>query len=143
MATNHSSKKSLSVRVKIEIISNIEKGEKQATICKRLGLPKTTVSSIWKNRESLKRSFTSSELQSDCKRFRSSQFSDIDAALLEWFKQTRTYNVPISSKLLVETIGMKQISGESNSVPDSDTHPWLDLTLPELLFQYKPEDVFF
>ena len=39
-------------------------------------------------------------------------------------------------------IGMKQLSGESNSVSDSDTRPWLDLTLPELLSQYKPEDVF-
>ena len=82
---------SLSARVKIEIIADIERGEKQSAVCSRLSLPKTTVSTIWKNKEKLKRSFTSTEFQVDCKRFRSSTNSDIDAALLEWFKQARNY----------------------------------------------------
>ena len=171
MATaKKSSKQSLSARVKIEIIADIEKGEKQSAVYSRLSLPKTTVSTIWKNKEKFKRSFTSTESQVDCKRFRSSMNSDIDAALLEWFKQARNYNIPITAKLLVDkaqvfasamklpsftatmefivrwkkrhAIGAKQICGESNSVSDYDVRTWLDATLPELLSQYKPADVY-
>ena len=66
------------------------------------GNVKNTVSSIWKNRESLKRSLAFSEFYVDCKRFLSSTHSDKDAALLEWFKQARNYNIPIRAKWLVE-----------------------------------------
>ena len=118
----------------------------------------------------MKRSFTSTEFQVDCKRFRSSMNSDIDAALLEWFKQARYYNIPITAKLLVDkaqvfasamklpsftatmgfidrwkkrhAIGAKQICGESNSVSENDVRPWLDVTLPEPLSRYKPADVY-
>ena len=168
MATN--SRLQLTSRQKIDIISSIENGEKQASVCKRRNLAKTTVSSIWKNREILKRNFSSSEFSLDCKRFRPSNQKDVDAALLEWFKQARSLNIPISAKLLVERaetfavsmglasfiatsgfidrwkkrhgIGMKQVSGEEKSVSEEVIRPWLDLTLPELLSQYAPESIY-
>ena len=36
---------------------------------------------------------------------------------------------------------MKKVSGEAGSVAE-DTRPWLDATLPQLLSQYKPKDVY-
>ena len=100
MATN--SKTSLTVQNKVDIITCIEKGEQQTSVCERLNIPKTTINSIWKNRESLKRSFESSEFNTNCKRFRTSNYTDIDAALLEWFKQARNFDIPISGKLHIE-----------------------------------------
>ena len=55
MATNL--KTFLTVQKKVDIISCIEKGEQQTSVCKRLNIRKTTENSIWKNRESPKRSF--------------------------------------------------------------------------------------
>ena len=40
------------------------------------------------------------------------------------------------------SIGMKQISGEEKSVSEEDIRPWLDLTLPELLLKYTPENIY-
>ena len=37
---------------------------------------------------------------------------------------------------------MKQISGEEKSVSEEDIRPWLDLTLPELLLKYTPENIY-
>ena len=81
MVTN--SKKPLSIRQRIDLITRIEKGEPQTSVCKRLNISKSTVNSIWKNRETLKRSYDSSEISVDCKRIRSSNFTQVDTALLE------------------------------------------------------------
>ena len=106
----------------------------------------------------------------DCKRFRPSIERDVDAALLEWFKQARYLNIPINAKLLMEKaqtlaasmtittftatsgfidrwkkrhgIGKKQVSGEEKSVSEEDIQPWLGLTLPELLSQYAPDYIY-
>ena len=50
-------------------------------MCKRFNLSKTTVSTIWKNRESIKRNFGSSEFNIDCKRFRPAVQRDADMTL--------------------------------------------------------------
>ena len=87
-----------------------------------------------------------------------------------WFKQARSGNIPINGPLLLDkatslarvlgedsfqaTTGfidrwknrhgilMKKVSGEAGSVVEEDTRPWLNVTLPQLLSQYKPEDVY-
>ena len=89
MATN--SKKPLTIRQRIDLITRIENGEPQTSVCKRLNISKSTVNS----RETLKRSYDSSEISVDCKRIRSSNFTQVDTALLEWFKQARNCNIPI------------------------------------------------
>ncbi|KAI6651233.1 Tigger transposable element-derived protein 6-like [Oopsacas minuta] len=40
------------------------------------------------------------------------------------------------------SIGMKQISGEEKSVSEESIRPWLDITLPELLLKYTPENIY-
>ena len=65
-------KKAITASQKMEIIASIESGEKQSSLCKRLGLAKTTVNTIWRGRDRLKRSIESAEFGSNSKRFRSS-----------------------------------------------------------------------
>ena len=100
--TTGNSRISLNTKQKLDIVTRIDNGEKQASVCKRFNLSKTTVSTIWKNRESIKRNFGSSEFNIDCKRFRPAVQRDVDMVLLEWFKQARGINIPINSKLLVD-----------------------------------------
>ena len=40
-------KKSISLKEKIQIVSKIESGVKQAHVCGQLSLPKSTVNTIW------------------------------------------------------------------------------------------------
>ena len=88
--------------VKHEIIAKIERGERQSSICRELSLSKTTVNSIWRNRKKLKQSLESAGFSIDCKRLRTSNHSDVDVALLVWFKQARSTNIPVSGPLLLE-----------------------------------------
>ena len=154
----------------MEIIVSIESGEKQASVCKRLGLAKTTVSSIWRGRDRLKHSLESADLGKNSKRLRPSNHKSVDAVLLAWFKQARRGNISINSPLLLEKatslahalgedsftattgfidrwkkrhgIVMKKVSGEAGSVAEEDIRSWLYVTLPQLLLQYKREDVY-
>eukprot|EP00731_Ephydatia_muelleri_P031162 Em0022g676a len=163
-------KRAIVASVKHEIIAKIERGERQSSICRELSLSKTTVNNIWRNRKKLKQSLESAGFSIDCKRLRTSNHSDVDAALLVWFKQARSTNIPVSGPLLLEkatvlaralgnksftaTAGfidrwkkrhciiMKKVSGEAGSVVDEDTRPWLNEILPQLLSQYMPEDVY-
>jgi hypothetical protein len=59
------------------------------------------VNTIWKNRDTLKRQFESSEYSNDSKHFKSANHKDVDTDLLQWFKQVRTNNVPVSGPLLL------------------------------------------
>ena len=164
------SRKSISFGQKLDIITDIEQGETQASVCRRLDLSKTTVSTIWRSKETLKRKFESSEVSSNTKRFRSCTHKDVDTALLVWFKQARSNNIPVNGPLLLEKanslasavgdesfsvttgfidrwktrhgIMLKKVSGEAGSVSEEDIRPWLDDALPQLLRQYKPEDVY-
>ena len=82
-----STKKAISFRQKQDIISCIEKGGTQASVCRRLVLAKTTVSTIWRSRETMKRNMESSNFASNSKRFHSLNHKDVDVALYVWFKQ--------------------------------------------------------
>ena len=86
----------------MEIIVSIESGERQASVCKLLGLAKTTVSSIWRGRDRLKRSLESANFGKNSKHPRPSNLKRVDAALPAWFKQARSGNIPINGPLQLE-----------------------------------------
>ena len=96
-------KKSISLKEKFKIISKIQSGMKQTHISEQLSLPKTTVNTIWKNRETLKRQFESSDYSNDSKCFRPANHKDVDEALLQWFKQVqvRKNGIPVNGPLLL------------------------------------------
>ena len=141
-------KKSISLKEKFVIISKIQSGMKQTHISEQLSLPKSTVNTIWKNRETLKRQFESSEYSNNSKRFRPANHKDVDEALLQWFKQARNNGIPVNGPLLAKAdalaaalndvsfkattgfidrwkirhgITFKKICGEERSVSPQDT----------------------
>lgn len=72
-------RKALTIEEKIEIIEKLEKGEKNADICKELKLVSSTVSSIWKDRERLRDAFYKN--QGSSKKLRTGAKDDLDEAL--------------------------------------------------------------
>ena len=169
-SNSKSKRTSIAVKDKLKIIARIENGEKQITVGQAYGLSKTTVNTIWKNRDNLKRQFQSADFSSESKRFRSSDYKDVDAALLKWFKQVRTRNVPINGPLLMakanalagalgytdfkastgfldrwkvrHSISFKKVCGEEKDVPEESMDLWLQITLPDLLQQFSPENIY-
>jgi hypothetical protein len=63
-------------------------------VCQEFGLLYSTIQNMWKNGTNI-----ISELErnrSRIKQFRESERSDVDEALLKWFKQRRSDDVPVS-----------------------------------------------
>jgi len=84
---------------KLDIIKEIEGGVKPSTICKREDIPKSTVATWLKQRESIR---ALAEKKAGSKRARSTAHDDLDRSLLIWFKQLRDQGIPVDGPLLLE-----------------------------------------
>jgi len=161
-------RKSLSVDEKIEAILAVDKGEKKSAIALRLGIPPNTLSTWIKNRDKI---FSTYDITNPCrKRQRLSAYADVEEALLRWFQQARTNSVAISGPVLTAQarkfadalghaefqcssgwldrfkqrhgISGKCITGESSSVTSDLTSDWMRSSLPKILQQFKPKDIY-
>ena len=72
-----SKKKAITASQKLEIVASIESGEKQSSVCQRLGLAKTIVNTIWRGKDRLKQSIESADFGFDSKCFRPSHHKDV------------------------------------------------------------------
>lgn len=91
-------RKAITLTQKVEIIRKLQNNVANAQICRDYGLQKSTVSTIWANREKYlsKQHITSG----DTKKLRSSSNPVLDESLLKWFSLKRSQNVPISAPVL-------------------------------------------
>jgi len=85
---------------KLNIFEEIEGGVKSSLICKREDLPKSTVATWLKQRESIR---TLAETKAGSKCARSTAHDDLDKSLLIWFKQVGDQHVPVDGPLLLDT----------------------------------------
>lgn len=161
-------RKSFSVKEKAEIVFKIEKGSKQADICREYSLQKSTVATIWKNRETIKRAYEQNTTK--VKKLRKPTRDDVDSALLKWFTLQRSRNVAISGPLLqvkanefaklfdIEDFACSQgwidrfkkrhnitfgaICGEAADVDISLTDAWTETFWQEIRKDYNDNDIF-
>ncbi|XP_064465861.1 tigger transposable element-derived protein 4-like [Ornithodoros turicata] len=157
----------LKIKEKIDIIHTIERGAKKSALARERGLPLTTVCGVWYSRE-ISRSFASTSVNR-C-RVRGSAFPDVEAAVVQWLKQARARNLPVSSPLLIEkaqcfalqlnhddfvcssgwlarfkarhSIKARVVSGEAAATDIDGAHDWKNGKLQEILGGYAPEDIF-
>ncbi|KRZ22725.1 Tigger transposable element-derived protein 4 [Trichinella pseudospiralis] len=73
----------LSVKGKVAVVSALNNGKKNASICKKFGLSQLTVSIIWKNRSALLDAHENAI--TSAKKSCLYEKTDIDEALLQWF----------------------------------------------------------
>jgi hypothetical protein len=99
MAEVAKKRKVLSMEDKVNVKKQIESGKKKADVCSEFGLVNSTIQTIWKNRDKIVSAFGKNGSQ--IKRLRKPEQSDMDEALLKWFKQKRSENVPVSGPLLM------------------------------------------
>jgi hypothetical protein len=90
----------LSIRERVEIIRELERGKKNVEVYNKFNLSPSTVSTLWKNKEA-----TLSSLENNLtinKKMRKCNLDDVDKALLERFKVQRNAGFPIPIKLQAE-----------------------------------------
>lgn len=71
----------LSVSDKIDILKELEKGNSNASVCKKFNLKSSTVSTIWKNKEKIFKA--SEEVNLKTKKVRMCENPDLDQAVFK------------------------------------------------------------
>ena len=88
-------RKAYSIDFKLKLLAEVDKGRKKQDICREFGLPKSSLSTILKDRSKL-----DLDLAPTRKSAQSLKHSDVDEAVLIWFKQVLSSGVPVSGPLL-------------------------------------------
>ncbi|KRZ13805.1 Tigger transposable element-derived protein 4 [Trichinella zimbabwensis] len=93
-----SKRMALSVKFKVSVVIALNDCEKNASICEQLGLSQSTVSTIWKNQSALLDAHENGVRSA--KKFCFCEKTDIDEALLQWFRGQSQIRTPISGPIL-------------------------------------------
>lgn len=165
----------LTLQKKIEIIAAVERNDKLKTttktkIAESFHIPKTTLSTIIRNKIRITEAFEQSKFEPGRKRLRTAAHEDLEDALIKWISQARSLNTPLSGSLLLEkadclaqklgystfkcsngwlerfkirhNITFKKVYGESARVTSEMATEWTLTVLPTLLSEYSPDNVF-
>jgi len=166
-----SKRKQITPETKVAITEAVERKTKtNAQICREFDLPSSTLYTILKEKEKIMKAHNNGNFDRDRKKLRTADFADVDKALLIWFKQARSQQVPISGPILMEKakeiaermglpsfsgstgwldrfkshhgIVFKNVCGESASVSTTSTDEWKESNLKKILEDYSPSDIF-
>jgi len=164
---------SFTLDAKVNILKEVDANPKEnrMNMASRLGIPKSTLLTILKNREKILEASARSKGKKR-KRDRRSKFHAVEKALVQYIIQARSMQVkiPLSGSVLKEqariiaarlkikdftgsnawfdrfkernNIVFKKTSGESASVPEETVTTWTNHTLPGILKGYAPQDVY-
>lgn len=161
-------RKAFTIEEKYEIIQKLQNGTKQSEICLQMGLSKSTVGTIWKERVKILAVYERDNCTA--KKLRKSHHEELDRGLLKWFSQKRLDNVTVSGAILQEKasdLGSKienkefncsrswierfkkrhgicsgKIAGESASVDMETVQQWLNEKWPKIRENYQDNDIY-
>ena len=167
-----SKKNSFSLKLKVDILKEVDQAKThgaKSVIAAKYKIPKSTLSTIIKNKDKIYESFEQSLCVSSKKRLRTAAHQDIEEALVLWLKFARSRQVPVSGPLLQTKaqelaselghpdfkcssgwlsrfkerhgIVYKNVCGESADVSEESVQQWKD-KLGSLLKDYDAKDVF-
>ena len=164
---------SLTIQKKLEIIDRIEHlppDKKKKDIAAEFDIPSSTLSTIWKNKDSL-HAKTALGVNKKQKRHRDPTRLQVDAALFQWFAAARSQSIPISGEVLKakaeelskqldpdmewtcssgwlsrwkvrHNIKNRVVSGENAAVDKDACDDWKRRKLQAVLRRYEPSDIF-
>ncbi|XP_009703165.1 PREDICTED: tigger transposable element-derived protein 4 [Cariama cristata] len=165
-------KKSISIEEKIDIISAVESGKKKADIAAKYGIKKNSLSSIMKNKEKILEAVESLRFDPKRKRLRTAFHTDLEEALMKWYRIAQCLNVPVNGPMLrlkandfAQKLGhsdfkcsngwldrfksryglvfrAQPVEAAATTAVDAPTL-WCQNVLPYYLNDYQPENVFY
>ncbi|KAH8038456.1 hypothetical protein HPB51_001571 [Rhipicephalus microplus] len=98
-------RKQISLKDKLDIIEQVEKGKKQVDVAVAYGLSKQTVSTIINAKEAVLAKKVSGDMQPKRFRLREASYPDVEEALLMWLRDARSRNIPVNGLLLRKRAG--------------------------------------
>lgn len=96
---------SLSIKTKVEILRKIERGSSVISVCEEYGVGRSTIYDIIKKKKELLEFFADSDSpleMADRKTMHSVKNKDLDKVMIEWFRQRRRENVPLTGPILMQ-----------------------------------------
>ncbi|UYV69811.1 hypothetical protein LAZ67_7000842 [Cordylochernes scorpioides] len=154
----------------MEIIEEIEQGKSHSQVSRERNIPRSTISTIFKNKFAIKSTFLKSNFSSTLKRDRDGEFPEIEEALVRWIRQANAMKLTINGNILKEkaillalkmgqdnfeasngwlekfkarrNIAFKRLHGEAGSADANSVATWKGGIIPSLLAKYSPQDIF-
>lgn len=162
-------RRALSLAEKVDVIHRVESGEKKSNVPAAFGIPRSTLSTILKNRSSIVEK-ACERPNSDNKRIRKPAYDEVEKTLYQWFLDIRARNLPVSSPMLQQkakdlavvlgvedfTAGTgwlqrfkdrygivgKVVAGEGATVDMDIVSKWVSEKWPDITSRYNPSDIF-
>ncbi|UYV83543.1 TTC21B [Cordylochernes scorpioides] len=151
-------------------IEEIEQGKSHSQVSRERNIPRSTISTIFKNKFAIKSAFLKSNFSSTLKRDRDGEFREIEEALFRWIRQANAMKLAINGNILKEkaillalkmgqdnfetskgwlekfkakrNIAFKRLHVEAGSVDANSVATWKGGIIPSLLAKYSPQDIF-
>ena len=98
-------RKVMSLKERINVLKKIDEGKSCHAISSELGVGKTQIQAIVKERDDIQRRWESGE-QSDKKyvKPRTAGYNDLDKLVWEWFTIAGAKNIPVSGRMIQEQV---------------------------------------
>lgn len=94
----------ISVQQKVDLLRKLDKGVSVRTLCQQYNIGSSTVYDIKKQKNQLLKFYSECESKKNMevrKTLKEGKSSDLDSALIQWFKLRRAGNVPVSGEMLM------------------------------------------
>jgi len=162
--------KSLTLKEKLKAINDVNQGEKIKDVAANFGIKPNTLSTIYKNKENLRKQIFESPNAMKHRRIRNGKNPDLDKAVQAFVSQAREHHMPISGSVIqskaiqlssllhIENFkaspgwlqgfksrtGMKWkcLMGDSAKADQAIAFNWVSNVLQPLINQYDGNDIF-
>lgn len=163
-------RQNLPFAVKLEIINRVERGEKKSDVTAAYKIPRSTLSTILKNKAEIRDKADKRPGARGTRRVRTAVYEDVEAAVYKWFFDVRSRNLPVSGPKIEqkakdmafllgredfqggsgwlqrlkerhEIVG-KAVTGESRAVDFDSVNKWMQENWPDITARYEPRDIF-
>ncbi|XP_050037171.1 tigger transposable element-derived protein 6-like [Dermacentor andersoni] len=163
-------RKNLTISTKIEIIRRVERGEKKSDVAAAYNIPRSTLSTLLKNKADIRAKVDKRPGATDARRIRTAVYEDVEAAVYKWFLDVRSRNIPVSGPIIEQkakdlsfilnrpdfksgsgwlqrfkerhSIVGRAITGESRAVDVTSINKWIEENWSEIMTRYHPRDIF-
>ena len=114
-------RKVLTLEERVSVLDKIEKGQSCCPVAEELGVGRTQIQNIVKNKKDILKQWADGESSSKMyTKVRKTGYEEIDKVLWDWFTRARAKNIPVTVRLIQERaimyaseLGIDQFSGSN------------------------------
>lgn len=126
--------KTLTLAERVQVLKRLENNESQSSVALEFGVNQSAISRIQKNKERITEEWRNNS-NPDRKRKRGGKSEDVEIALLRWFSQAHSLQVPVSGPLLMEKAD--QLAHGLGMTDFKATSGWLERWKARNAIQFK------